>query len=81
MATQSRFYISDLLHKIPKSFDKLRFVIAMVTSAFERRIVDQKPDQFVPDVRNRIGFYQVEKVIKVRPRSFHPNKVHQAFQG
>jgi hypothetical protein len=53
----------------------------MVSRAIERRIVDQKPDQFVTDVRNRIGFYQVEKVIKVRPRSFHPNKVHQAFQG
>ena len=70
-----------LLHQAPEPLHELGPIVAMVPGPFERRVVDQKPDQLVADVRNRIRLDEVEEVLQVRPRSFDPDEVDEAFQS
>ena len=49
--------------------------------AFEGRLFDDHPDQFVSDEGDRVLLDQVDQVTKVLPRTLDIHKVHQALKG
>ena len=65
---------------VPESLYELWLVVSVMSGSVKRRVLDEHPDELVPDSRHRVGLDYVKQVVDVVHLSLQPDIINEALQ-